>query len=384
MANTLTAIIPKILARALPTLRANTVMPTLVDTQYSLSPLRIGKTVDIEVPQSQTAAAVTAAITVPANSAKTPAVVQVTLDQWYETHFELSDQEKTQINTQEQFVPPQVGEAIAALGNNVDAALLALYKDVYNFSGTAGTTPFSSTAAVWTTGARKWLNDNNAPFVNRSLVLDVDAEANATNLSAFQDLNQTEMLNDVIFEGKIGRKLGANWHLNQQVGTHTAGTLAAGTAIQLNAEMAAGENTIVFKDSGGDLTGTLTAGDLFSVAGDTQTYVVTTLATASSNLITVLFEPAAAQTNAASAVVTHIATHNPNLAFQRGAFALATAPFEPVDPQLGSVVTSMLDPVTNLVLRLEVNRQWKQERWTFDVLYGVKTLRPQLAARILG
>lgn len=45
---------------------------------------------------------------------------------------------------------------------------------------------------------------------------------------------------------------------------------------------------------------------------------------------------------------------------------------------------SMQDPQTGIVLRLEVSRQHKQIVWEFDILYGARLVRPELAVRILG
>ena len=44
----------------------------------------------------------------------------------------------------------------------------------------------------------------------------------------------------------------------------------------------------------------------------------------------------------------------------------------------------MRDPVTGLVVRLEIVRQNKQTMWEFDMLYGMKLVRPEYAARLAG
>ncbi len=66
MANVLTAILPKLLARALPTLRQNAITPRLVNVGYSLAAGQKGKTVDVQVPVAQTAVAVAPSNTPPA------------------------------------------------------------------------------------------------------------------------------------------------------------------------------------------------------------------------------------------------------------------------------------------------------------------------------
>jgi len=79
-------------------------------------------------------------------------------------------------------------------------------------------------------------------------------------------------------------------------------------------------------------------------------------------------------------------THVVNLAFHKDAFAYATRPLaaSSMDMALGSRIVTIQDPVTGVVLRLEVSRQHKQVVWEFDILWGAKLVRPELAVRIAG
>lgn len=383
MANVLTVVIPKLLGRALTVLRENAITPQLVNTGYSLDPQERGSTVTIPVSVAQSAAAVTAANSAPANTDNTPTSVSISLDKWYESAFQLSDQQVTQIAAERDFLAPQADESVKALGNQIDSDVLGLYADVYNASGTAATTPFAVDETAWTTGARKLLNQGLAPMADRHVVLDEDAEANAISLEMFQSAAWSGS-QETIREGEIGRKLGAFWWMNQSIPSHTVGTYAAGTALQLNANVAVGATTCVFKDSGGSLTGTIAEGDIFTIAGDTQQYVSNGTYTAASNLITITsFSPAAGTATSAGDAVTVVGSHVANLAFQRNAFALAYAPLAGSDFGLGNM-QMIQDPVTGAVLRLEVTREYKQTTFRYDVLYGVQTVRPQLACRILG
>jgi len=381
MANTIPAVMTQLVARAVGVLRRRSHMARYVTTGYSLTPGQKGKTVDVEIPPTATASAITASNAYPSNTDTTATTVAITLDKWYGSDFQMSDQDMTRVDKDMNFFPAAAEASLDAVVKQVDDDLLLLYKDVYSASGAAGTTPFASTAAAWTTGARKLLNQNLAPMNERTIVLDADAEANAVNLSAFQSLYASGDPG-VIIEGEIGRKLGANWVLNQGVPSFTRGTLTGSPLIN-NASVAVGDTSVPM--DAGSLTGTVVVGDIFTVAGDTQQYVVTANATASGNaLAAVSFAPAAKVAWADNAAVTFVASHTPNLAFQRGAFALATAPFETVDPSLGVMTQSFVDPLSGLTLRLEVSRQYKQTRWEWDVLYGVKTVRAELAARIMG
>ena len=374
----------QILARSVEVLRRRSHMARSVTTAYSLSPSQKGKTVDVEIPPSASAAAITASNSIPANTDTTASTVAITLDKWYGADFHMSDQEQTQVLKDGNFFPAAAAASLAAVVDQVDDDILGLHVDVYNAGGTAGTTPFASNANAWTTGARKLLNDGKAPAADRHVVLNSDAEANAVALSEFRDLSQSGD-EGVIVEGEIGRKLGAMWHLNQGVIAFTGGTLTNGSgklAKVNDASYSVGESTVDIDDS--SLSGTVVKGDIFTVAGDTQQYAVTANATASSNAIAgMAFTPTSKVAWADNAVITFVADHDANLSFNSGAFALATAPFENVDSALG-LTQSIVDPLSGLTIRLEVSRQYKQTRWEFDVLYGVKTLRAELAAKILG
>lgn len=379
MANVLTATLPKILASGLPTLRESAVTPKLVNSSLSQSPGQHMKVVDIPVPQAQTAAAVTAANSAPANTDHTTTTVQITLDQWYESAFQLSDQEQTQIDAGAVFVPSQLAEAIKAVGNQIDTSLLNKGKKVGYSAGTAGTTPFASEATFnsgFTAGARKIMNTNLAPMGDRRVVMDEDAEANLISLAKFTDADRRGDSMGII-EGNIGRKMGSDWFMNQNTVSHTS---SGSTGNLINDAAHAIGATDLDIDGG---TGTILVDDLVTIAGDTQTYSVTSV-TGSAPATNIGIFPASKVALADNAAVTVVATRVVNLAFHRDAFAIAFANFAPVDPGLGSVTTSLTDPNTGATIRLEVSREYKQTTWRVDALWGVKDVRPELAVQILG
>lgn len=383
MANTLTSILPKVLVRALPVLRQNAVTPRLITSYGSRSKRNPGQTIDIPVAAAQTAAAVTNANTPPANSDKIASTVQLTLDKHYETRFHLSDAEVTRIDADGLYLPMQIEAAIKALANQIDGDVLALYKDVYEYNGTAGTTPFATEAQFgtdYTKGARVKLGTNLAPMDDRSVVVDPSAEGNLLALAMFTSAERTGDRAGII-NGEIGQKIGARWVMNQNVPTHTKGTLLAAPLVN-DAAYTVGETTVDIDKA--TLTGTVVIGDTFTVAGDTQVYTVTANATAAANAIVgMAFTPASKVAWANDAEITFNATGVQNLAFHRSAFAIGFAELGGTDYGLGNV-SSIVDPYTGATLRLEVRRDYKQTTWELDVLYGVKTVRPELAVRIAG
>jgi len=284
--------------------------------------------------------------------------------------------DKEQMEVMAGTIPMQAAEAVKALANDVDSYLLDLYKGVYTAVGTAGTTPFA-TEVTAATAARKFLNNYLAPMTDRRFVFNPDVEANALGLRAFQDVSWTGDARG-INEGQIVRKLGFDWHLDQNVKDHVAGTAAS---IQVHTEAAAGATTVKLKG----ITGPLNAGDIITFAGHDQQYVVgATTDTLDSDGKDVTIAPALRVTVAADVNVTLVASHAANLAFHRDAIAFANRPLVDSAEGLGNQIMSAQDPISGLTLRLEVSRQYKRTRWSFDILYGAKLVRPELAVRVLG
>jgi hypothetical protein len=335
-----------------------------------------GSTIDVPIPSAITVQSVSPGATPPSTADVAPTSVSIALSNWYEAPFYLTDKDVQE--AVEGVIPMEASEAVKALANQIDGDILALYTSVYGHAGTGGTTPFATDLADYL-DARKLMADQLAPMDPRFAVLDPAAEANALGLRAFQDASFRGDV-DGIINGQIGNKLGALWVMDQNIPTHTAG--AASGATTNAAAYAVGATTITLASAG---TGDIKVGDIITFAGDTQTYTVTTGDTDVSNGGTIVISPGLKVAQATAAVaITVKASHTVNLLFHRDAFALAMRPFSGVDPMGLGHFQSAIDPVSGLVLRLEVTREHKRTRFSYDVLYGVQAVRPALAVRIAG
>ena len=378
MANTITNILDKILAQGLVTLRESAVMPRLVNIDYSADAAQKGTTVDVPVPRAQVVSTVAATAANKAAADKAPGLVQIALDQWKMTDFYLTDKEMAEIDRNRHFVPMQTSEAARAIANNVDNYIHSQYTGVYGYVGTAAVVPFSTVATA--TNARKVLNEQLCPMDQRRLVMDPTAEGQALQLAAYSDVEKSDDRNVKIM-GEIGTKFGFDHFMSQNVNTHTGGTASA--SITVGSTTAIGVSTLMFKSGVG--TTTVVLGDVFTIAGDSQTYVATSSANITSAGVNVTIDPALKVIASATTAITMKATHVVNLAFNRNAFAYATRPLQQGLAGLNTNPTSILvDNMTGLTMRLEVVRQHKQNAWQFDVLYGAKLVRPEFATRIAG
>jgi len=372
MANTITEVLPKLLAQGLMALRQNAVMPRLVNRAYESLAGEKGSTITIPIPSAITAQDVAPANTPPSTADVAPTSVTIALNKWKEAPFYLTD--KDMLEVMNGTIPMQASEAVKAVCNQVEADLFSLYTQVYGYAGTAGTTPFASDLTAFT-AARGVLNKQLAPKDPRSVVLDVDAETNAINLPAFQYAayrGDTEG----ITEGTIGRKLGSLWTADQNVVTHTTGAAAS---YQTNGAATAGATSVTI-DTG---TGAFVAGDIVTFTGHTQTYAVqSSVGGATATSITV--SPALKVNVGDNVAITKKASHVVNLAFHRDAIALVSRPFSGADPLGIGHYLSAIDEVSGLALRLEVSREHKRTRFSYDCLYGCQLVRPEFIARIAG
>jgi len=381
MSNVLTAVANPLLAQGLVALRSMNVMPRLVNSDYQGAAQEKNSVINVPIPSAVTALQVSPGATPPANNDTSPTSVPITLDQWYEAPFYITDQEA--MNVMNGYVPMQATEAVKAIANNVNAYILGKYKGFYGFAGTAGTTPFASDTTA-ASNARKALNKQLAPTGDRRIVLDMDAEGNAIILPMFSQMQMAGNTQTLV-EGTIGRKVGFDWYSDQQIPTHTAGTITTGLINKAGTAIAVGAKTCTGTTAATTGACALVVGDVILFAGDPQTYVLTAVATqaAAATDVAIAFYPGKVVAATGSEAITVKASHVVNLAFHRDAIAFATRPLQEVNhPAVISV--SQVDPVSGLALRLEISRQHKQTRYSFDILYGGAVIRPELGCRLAG
>lgn len=309
----------------------------------------------------------------------TTETVNITLNQWKEVKFKLSDKELTY--TTEQMITEHIRPAAVALADNIDQALAALYKDVPWVA--AGSVPVTVAEMV---AARKVLFENKVAMNDGQLYGMVDGTREADLLASavfaqHQGAGPTGVTTQV--QGQIGQRYGVTWFANQNTPTHTRGTALTDGVGALTANVAIGATSLGVDAI--DSTGALKAGDTFVIAGNTQRYAITADVTASGGAATIAFTPPAVVAYTDNDVVTIDTTDAKvqNILYHRNAFALAMAPLSDLAGQLGARVATVSDPTTGLALRsrLYYVGNSSEVHVALDVLYGVKTLNPNMAVR---
>ena len=295
---------------------------------------------------------------------------------------------------------------ISQLASSVDADVANAYKSIFNTVGTPGTTP--ATALVLLQAQQK-LNESAAPMSPRYATVNPAANAGLVNgMTGF--FNPTGTISRQFKTGMMGEGvLGFDeMNMSQSIVNHTTGS-RAGTILVNGAVSTQGQATISIDGLTG-ATDTVTAGDVFTIAGvyavnpqtrlstgSLQQFVVTAAQTGASNaLANMAISPAMYTSSNAlatidafpadNAAVTFVGTastvYPQNLVYHKNAITLATA-----DLLLPQGVDMASRQVHNgismrIVRQYDINNDRMPCR--VDVLYGFSTIRPPMACRIFG
>ncbi len=365
MSNTL--LTPLVIAgEALMVLENELVMANLVHRDFSKEFQKVGNTVTIRGPASFTA---TAFSTTVAAQNITESSVQIVLDQLLDVSMAITAQELS--TSIVDFSMQTIQPAMRAIAQQVDGLLTALYANV------ASHQIATSTAVVTDiTNLRAQLNLRKCPMSDRNLVFGPATEARYLPLDAFLHADKkgdTKAIRDA----NMGRVLGFDCYMDQNIVYKTSTVLDAAGAMKGAATAGATAATVEALTD----TEIVTANELFKVAGSNQGYRVTNgPQTVATTKVVITFSPALDVGIVDTAVVTFQKSGWRNMAFNKNAFALATANLAP--PLGGASSAALTDPKSGLSIRVvyDYTLSSKSNTMSFDTLVGVKTLNADMAA----
>lgn len=323
----------------------------------------------------------------------------VTLDNWEESVWYLTDKEASEVMAGH--TPARHRASVTALVERICEDVYSVYKEVYSQAGTPGTIPFSSDL---TEGGMvgDLLTAEKAPTSVRWMGLSLGATSKAKILPEFASADRAGTP-ITIQQGEIGYKLGVNWLPDQQTPRHT--TAAQGGTYTVNSAAAVGDSAVDIDASGGALT--LVKGDLINFAGDNnalgdpQQYVVMqdiTIGAGSNALVSI--RPNVRVAKAGSEVVTVEGagtSYEVSLGGHESGIAFASKMSE--DFNLDEIVSlggtssdsgqvrgdrNYADPVTGLVLRVRVVKEHFQTSVSVSCLWGKGVPDGRLLVRLAG
>ena len=392
MANDLTNAMNTILARSAMHLSKTLLLPRFCGKDYSPDAAQIGETINVPVYPDIDAVAETPSSTPLVSTDTTPTTAPIKIDKFYRTSFNITDKQLSEIAFNADFLPKQIVKAVDGLGRQVSADMWQNYKSFYGFAGAAGTTPFGTDEQEGI-DLGTILTNQLCPKPGRVAMIDTVAEAKARKLAAFRDASQANS-DSVIKEGQIGRKLGFDWYQDHDVPRHTAGTITTGLTAKAATAVTVPSNqkktqTIVFTTAASTGACALKKGDIITISNQASgsTFVVQADATqASANSdVSVTIYPSINTALAGGETVTVKASHRVNLGFVPGAIQMVSRPMTLTQiDRLIAPIEVFLDPITGLVLTMEIVRQNAQTVWVFRCLYGSGVIQPELGARLAG
>ena len=262
--------------------------------------------------------------------------------------------------------------AAAALAQKINSDGLELYKDIPYITGEAGKTPSTLEDIA---NVRKALNQKNVPITPRMAVWDTEADTAFTTVDAIVHADKsgrTKALRD----GSIGKIFGLENYMSQAVKKHKSEV--SGNALKVKGAVEEGAN--VLSVTGTSLTGKFVKGDVLTIDGKNYTVTKDSADAASNTISDVLVYPALPEIKDGTAI-TLVGDHTANLAFNPMAFAFVTRPLS-----APSGVESYVTSYNGITLRVVkgYDMKHKKEMLSMDVLYGYKTMYPELATRVLG
>jgi len=274
----------------------------------------------------------------------------------------------------------QFAQGMRTLCNEIEADLAGLY-----LYGSRAIVPSSSTLfskdLTDAANARKILMDNGAPTSELKMVIGTDAGAALRSQATI--LSVIPSAQDMATQGVLINAAGFQIRESAQIKSPVVGT--ASNATVSTAVHAVGATTINLALAG---NGTIVAGDVISITGDTNYYVVLTGDTQTSDGGTIVLAApglrVAIAENAAPAITVYKKS-NRSMAFARSAIVLATRmPALPEGGDMGVDRTTITDPRSGLSFEVSKYLQYRQVRYEIAIAWGVKAVKTEHIALMAG
>jgi hypothetical protein len=367
---------------------------TQYDSSYAVEGAKIGDSLKIRLPNQYT---VRSGATLSTQDTQEQSVtLSVTSQKGVDMTFSSAELTLSLDDFRKRVIDP----AVSVLAANIEADAFNMLLDVYNVVNNVGAAATMRSILQ----AEKQLTDNLTPVDdNRYCILNTQDNLDLVDAlkGMFQSASEIEKQYKT---GRMGIGAGFDFLRSTLVPSQTTGTALAATTYTINGAVTTNGSTAATVAVGAT---TFKKGDVFTVAGcnrvhpetkadtgELQQFVITTDYAGGAGDIA--FSPAiytsGARQNVVAAgmangsAITKIggasAVYKPSIAFHRDAFAFATADL--VMPK--GVDFSARENFEGLSIRIVRQYDINTDKYPcrLDILYGYKTLRAQLASRILS
>ena len=373
------------------------------DSSFAKEGAKIGSDLKIRLPNEYTVRTGRAIST--QNTAETSTTLTVATQKGVDVNFTSSELTLSLDQFSDRILKP----AMTVLAANIEADAISMYKDVYNEVSDVGAKISTSGDLAYVLGGAKVLTDNLTPTSDRTLNL--NTQDNLDLVNALKGLfNDPAKVSKQYREGMVANNFVGYQDVMQSTlwPIHTTGTDdGTGDYVVNDAGTIAEGSTSITVGTG---AGTWKKGDIFyfdsvyrvhpetkASTGVLQPFVVTQ--DLGTSVTTMYFSPALYSTGARqnvsampansaklnklesdrSTAVGNAADYNVSLGYHKDAFAFATADL--VMPKgVDFAAREVMDGISMRIVRDYVITD-DSFPCRIDVLYGYKTIRPQLACR---
>ena len=360
------------------------------DDSFAKSGAKIGSDLRIRLPNQYTVRS--GRVLDAQHQSEEQVTLQVTSQKGVDMVFDSSELALDIDRFSERYITP----AASVLAANIESDALSMYKDVYNQANQSTLTAALDIDTVLE--AKRLLDDNLTPM-DENRVANLCSRQTVGLVSALKTLyHDASAISQQYRDGQMGKTAGFTFYQNSLLQRHTSGSDDGNDyAVDGAAEDGA---TITIKTG----TGTLLKGDIITFAGCYRVHPETKVSTGELQQFTVTTSTGANATSVAispsiiisgakqnvsgyptdSGTVTKVGgvskAYDLGLTYHKDAFTFATADL-PMPSGVDMATRKVLDGISMRIVRAyDINNDQMPMR--LDILYGYKTIRPQLACRI--
>lgn len=340
----------------------------------------VGQTIRSHATRAATVVNYTPSMTIPEGTDQTVDTATLTLTEQRAVQIPWTGEDVRFVNGgagYETVYGDQIAQAMRALVNEMETDLAqAAYQNASRAVGTAGTTPFASDFDL-IAEARQILADNGMPTNDgrSTLILNTSAGTKLRNLAQLQKANESGG-SQLLRQGTLLDLQGVMIKESAQVQSHTKGT---GASYLVNDAASAVGDTTIAADTG---SGTILAGDIITIAGDSNKYVVNSALSGGSFTIGKTGLRAAAADNAAITVGNSYAA---NVLMHQNAMELAMrAPAQPIGGDAATDRIVVQDPASGLVFEISTYKGYGKNMISVGAVWGYKVWNSDAIAVLMG
>jgi len=380
--NTITGLVPEIYEALDIVSRELTGMIPAVTLNASAATASLGQNIRVDVEPEGNLVDITPAMQVPEPTGQTSGFVDIQITNSKAAEFGFIGEQQLGLNSGPGYPSvraQKIAQAIRKVANAVEIDLAGLHVAMSRAVGTAGTTPFG-TANDFTAAAqaRQVLKDNGGD-IDPQLVFNTNAGVNMIGKQSAVNAAGTDTL---LRQGVLLDVAGMPLRESAQIFTPAAGT---GENATTNAAGYAIGATVITLASAG--TGTIVAGDVITIAGQSSQYVVASGDADVSNggTITLAAPGLRIAIAGSTTAITVVAAAARNMCFARSALVLAArSPARPEEGDMAEDVIVITDPRSGLSMEFAMYKGYRKIRYEVALAWGVKVIKPEHSSILLG